>query len=48
MVNKPEVLDNVGEPGITIVLDKDPPPQPNEVAVITTVPDQPSAQEQDL
>ena len=38
-----EILDREGESGIITVLDKLSPPHPNEVAVIITVPDHPSA-----
>ena len=38
-----EILERDGDSGIITVLDKLSPPHPNEVAVITTVPDHPSA-----
>jgi hypothetical protein len=43
IVPRAEVLDNLGRSGIDTVIDKDPPPHPNEVAVITTLPEKPSA-----
>ena len=43
IVPSAEVLDNLGRSGIVTVLVKDPPPQPNDVAVITTDPEKPSA-----
>lgn len=43
IVPSADVLDNLGRSGIVTVLDKDPPPQPNEVAVIITLPEKPSA-----
>ena len=44
IVPSADVLDSLGRSGIVIVLDKDPPPQPNDVAVITTDPEKPSSQ----
>ena len=35
IVPSADVLDNLGRSGIVTVLVKDPPPQPNDVAVIT-------------
>ena len=41
--NRAEVLVIVGELGITIVLDNEAAPHPNEVAVIITVPENPGS-----